>query len=163
MIVRMKCFLLLSPFLNQCNFEQILPLWLSGFDSFEVSCLVALPQQPSFLISPTFPLVQFGSPKLASKATWELCQLLAQVTFAVSPLPSRNEPIIRIPPPWCFRYNLQHKFRLGCGLDFFLTIMASDYFYTGVEKYQSFLFFCLELDVFSSLENENNASYICTS
>ena len=118
----------LSPFtvLNQCHFAQILPLWLSGFDSFEVSCLAAPPHQPSFPISPTFPLVPFCSSKLASKAIQELCQILAQMTFAVSPLPSRNELIMGVPTPSSFKYNLQHESKLGCGLDFFLRNMTSD-------------------------------------
>lgn len=118
----------LFPFtvLNQCHFAQILPLWLSGLDSFEVSYLAAPPHQLSFPISPTFPLVQFSSSKLASKAIWELCQILAQMTFAVSPLPSRNELLMVVPTPQSFKYNLQQESKLVCGLDFFLMNMTSD-------------------------------------
>lgn len=112
--------------LNQCHFAQILPLWLSGFYSFEVSCLSAPPHQPSFPISPTFPSVQFGSSKLASKDIQKLCQILAQMTFAFGPLPSRNGLIVGVPTPPSFKYNLQHESKLGHGLEFVLMNMTSD-------------------------------------
>lgn len=117
-----------SPFtvLNQCYFAQILLLWLSLFGSFEASCLAAPPHQPSFPVSLSCPSVKFGSSKLASKAIGDLCQILARMTFAVGPLPSRNELIMGVPTPSSFKYDLQHESELGCSLDFFLMNMTSD-------------------------------------
>lgn len=133
----MTLHLLAFTVLNQCYFAQALPLWLPEFGSFEVSCLATPPHEPSFPVSPTFPSVQFGSTNLASKAIWELCQILALMTFAVSPLPSRNELIMWVPTPSSFKYNLQRESELGCNLDFFLMNMTSDLFYAHVKKYQS--------------------------
>lgn len=52
------------------------------------------------------------------------------MTFAVGPLRSRNGFIVGVPTPSSipssFKYNLQHEYKLGCGLDFFLMSMTSD-------------------------------------
>lgn len=107
--------------LSQYHFAQIHSLWLSVFDSFEVFCLGA-PLQPSIhlclpplslqcsLVSPSWPAKPFGTS----------CQVLAQMTFAVSPLPGRSELVMGFPTPSSFKNNLQCESKLGCGLVFFL-------------------------------------------
>lgn len=91
------------PFVTE---SATLAVWIWHFWGSLISC------SPTPAILPLLPSVQCDSSKLASKAFWELCQILAHVTFAVSPSPSRNELIRRVPIPSSLKYKLQHESRL---------------------------------------------------
>ena len=106
-----------------CTDSATLAVWIWQFWGF----LLSYSSMPAiFSCLSHFPSVQFGSPKLASKAVRELHQILAQITCAISPLPSRNELILGVPTPSSFKYNLQRESKLGCGLDFPLGSVTSD-------------------------------------